>query len=292
MSNVQSSMHNGHKNKNGSIVEPRGDDGSPTLGTPTVSRTNLLVMSAADEDSIQKVAQMLKEYTHSKILTNPRSLDRMAFTLATRRTRLPCRTCAVARQGPSGQLLFKTTKTIRASSSTHGSTTLWLNLVVNDTLRGDENVNSPEYSQPLCTALQMAIFELMKSFGLVPITVVGHSSGEIAAAYAAGILTLETASKISYFRGHMAANLAKMVGSYSKPIPVGSMVSVNLSEQEANTYLANMISSGVLGSSPSDSLEIACINSPHNCTISGADAAIEKLKSYLDKQEIFARKLT
>ncbi|RWA08457.1 hypothetical protein EKO27_g6651 [Xylaria grammica] len=326
MSNVQSSMHNGHKNKNGSIVEPRGDDGSPILSTPMVSRTNLLVMSAADEDSIQKVVQMLKEYTHTKILTNPGSLDHIAFTLATRRTHLPWRTCAVARQGLSGQLLFKTTKAIRASSSTQQTAFIFtgqgaqyagmgkglpgysvftktLQRVDNalaklgcqwsviDTLRGDENVNSPEYSQPLCTALQMAIFELMKSFGLVPITVVGHSSGEIAAAYAAGILTLETASKISYLRGQMEANLAKMVGSYSKSIPVGSMMSVNLSEQEANTYLADMISSGDLGSSPSDSLEVACINSPHNCTISGAVAAVEKLKTQLDKQEIFARKI-
>ena len=43
------------------------------------------------------------------------------------------------------------------------------------------NIDSPEYSQPLCTALQIALIELLRSFNVVPSAVVGHSSGEIAA---------------------------------------------------------------------------------------------------------------
>ena len=43
------------------------------------------------------------------------------------------------------------------------------------------NIDSPEYSQPLCTALQIALVELLRSFNIVPSAVVGHSSGEIAA---------------------------------------------------------------------------------------------------------------
>lgn len=46
----------------------------------------------------------------------------------------------------------------------------------------DSNVNDAEYSQPLCTIVQVALVELLDSFGLRPATVVGHSSGEIAAA--------------------------------------------------------------------------------------------------------------
>ena len=45
------------------------------------------------------------------------------------------------------------------------------------------NIDRPEYSQPLTTALQIALFELLKSLGVHPQVVLGHSSGEIAAGY-------------------------------------------------------------------------------------------------------------
>lgn len=55
-------------------------------------------------------------------------------------------------------------------------------LTVPDELHNSDTINLPEYSQPLSTALQIALVELLKSFGIVPKAVVGHSSGEIAAA--------------------------------------------------------------------------------------------------------------
>jgi malonyl CoA-acyl carrier protein transacylase len=45
------------------------------------------------------------------------------------------------------------------------------------------NINLPEYSQPVCTVLQIAIVDLLKNVDLIPFYVVGHSSGEVAAAY-------------------------------------------------------------------------------------------------------------
>lgn len=44
-------------------------------------------------------------------------------------------------------------------------------------------INEPEFSQPLCTVLQIALVELLRTCGVRPSIVVGHSSGEIAAAY-------------------------------------------------------------------------------------------------------------
>lgn len=44
------------------------------------------------------------------------------------------------------------------------------------------SINKPEFSQPLCTAIQVALVDLLQSFGVQPTAVVGHSSGEIAAA--------------------------------------------------------------------------------------------------------------
>lgn len=51
-----------------------------------------------------------------------------------------------------------------------------------DQIRKPENIDRPEYSQPLSTALQISLVELLKSFGICPKAVIGHSSGEIAAA--------------------------------------------------------------------------------------------------------------
>jgi acyl transferase domain-containing protein len=44
-------------------------------------------------------------------------------------------------------------------------------------------IHQPEFSQPICTAIQIALIELLKEVGLEVQAVVGHSSGEIAAAY-------------------------------------------------------------------------------------------------------------
>lgn len=49
-------------------------------------------------------------------------------------------------------------------------------------LRNKDNIDKPEYSQPLSTAVQIALLELLKSFGVLPKAVLGHSSGEIGAA--------------------------------------------------------------------------------------------------------------
>ena len=58
-----------------------------------------------------------------------------------------------------------------------------------------------EFSQPLCTAVQVALVDTLSSLGVGPAAVVGRSSGEIAAAYAAGGLRAEKATAIVFSRG-------------------------------------------------------------------------------------------
>ncbi|KAK8904352.1 hypothetical protein QC760_006726 [Botrytis cinerea] len=62
---------------------------------------------------------------------------------------------------------------------------------------------SAEISQPLCTAIQIALIDLLKVFGITFSTVVCHSSGEIAAAYSADVLTAADAISIAYYRSYL-----------------------------------------------------------------------------------------
>lgn len=119
--------------------------------------------------------------------------------------------------------------------------------------------------------------ELLASFGIVPSSVAGHSSGEIVAAYAAGGISLESACKLSYFRGQLAGSLVDSASD-------GTMLAVALPASEVSPYLDQIGDS----SSP---LSIACINSPGNVTIGGSRSRVLSLKQLLDVNGVFCREL-
>ncbi|KAH2773310.1 hypothetical protein KXW10_002572 [Aspergillus fumigatus] len=142
--------------------------------------------------------------------------------------------------------------------------------------KSDTNVNNPAYGQPMSTALQVALVDLLDSWGVVPSAVVGHSSGEIAAAYCAGGLSKRSALKASYYRGFLAAKLEKL--SSMK----GSMLAVGLSKKDTEEYINRIQDS---------TLVVACINSPKSVTVSGEAEQIDTLHDLLQQDEVFSRKL-
>ncbi|KAL2793731.1 polyketide synthase [Aspergillus keveii] len=144
----------------------------------------------------------------------------------------------------------------------------------------DSNVDDPSFGQPLCTALQLALVDLLSSWNVIPAAVIGHSSGEIAAAYSAGALSKHSALKVAYFRGCLAGHLSK--NSQTK----GAMLAVGLSQTDVQPYLKTV--STAYGSLR---LVIGCVNSPKNITISGETQQIEHLDRLLTEDGIFSRKL-
>lgn len=131
-------------------------------------------------------------------------------------------------------------------------------------------------SQPATTALQIALVDFLSDVGIQPQAVLGHSSGEIAAAYAAGFLSHRMALKVSYCRSLIS-------GLCRKLIPIrGAMLMVGLGEHDVSRYIAGL-RSGVIS--------IACINSPISTTVSGDEPAILELKSKLDSAAVMNRKL-
>lgn len=162
----------------------------------------------------------------------------------------------------------------------------------------DTNINSPEYSQPVCTAVQVGLTDLLRDWGIVPKAVVGHSSGEIgkaqldlglhvrklicdvfrytAAAYAAGIVSHEDAIKVAYFRGIYSLKVAQGPRR-------GAMMAAGISEDEAAQVLQQAGAEG--------RVVAACINSPKSVTLSGDSEVIAALEKTISDDGKFARRL-
>ncbi|KAL9598452.1 MAG: hypothetical protein Q9219_004488 [cf. Caloplaca sp. 3 TL-2023] len=130
-------------------------------------------------------------------------------------------------------------------------------------------------SQPVCTAVQIALVDLLAQWGVYPNGVIGHSSGEIGAAYASGRLTKAQAIIVAYYRGYV-------VGKGEAHVP-GAMMAVGLGKDAANNEILRL---GLEGA-----ITVACINSPESVTISGDETAVDSLQTELSPRGIFARKL-
>ncbi|KAL2863130.1 uncharacterized protein BJX67DRAFT_384987 [Aspergillus lucknowensis] len=152
-----------------------------------------------------------------------------------------------------------------------------------DVIQDDKGVypiDEPQFAQPLCTAIQIALVDLLDTFGLSPSAVVGHSSGEIAAAYCYGAISRKYALKLAYFRGVFAGKLARSSQMN------GSMMAVSLSEKQVQPYLESLRD----GEEPVR-VRVGCFNSPKSITLSGDRSQIERLWVQLREDNVLARTL-
>ena len=138
-------------------------------------------------------------------------------------------------------------------------------------------MNEAQISQPVCTAIQLSLTELLRSWGVHPTAVAGHSSGEIAAAYAAGALSLEACITVAYHRGQAIVSLKKQF-----PDLKGAMVAIGGSAEELKP-MVKLLKEG--------RATVACINSPSSITVSGDEEAIAELQEKVELEQMFNRKL-
>ena len=131
-------------------------------------------------------------------------------------------------------------------------------------------IHRAELAQPLSTAVQIALIRSLRRVGIKPAAVVGHSSGEIAAAYASGAISLEEALVSAYYRGYVTRDQTL----------IGGMAAVGLGVAEVSKY----VTEGVV---------IACDNSPSSVTLSGDVEALADVLDAIraDKPDVLARKL-
>ena len=148
--------------------------------------------------------------------------------------------------------------------------TFWTTAILRSEDEGETSVNTAEVSQPLCTAIQIALVNHLATFGINPGAVVGHSSGEIAAAYAVGALPMSAAIICAYLRGQAMRGVAN----------AGGMAAIGLGSEAVQRYL-------------SPGVQLACENGPASVTISGDWEAVKETIKVVkqDDSDIFARML-
>ncbi|KAJ2972236.1 hypothetical protein NQ176_g7270 [Zarea fungicola] len=139
-------------------------------------------------------------------------------------------------------------------------------------------VKEAALSQPLCTAVQVILVDVLRAAGVSFSAVVGHSSGEISAAYAAGLVSAKDAIRIAYFRGVHA----KLAASPNPNVAKGAMIAVGSSPEDAEKLCREQFSGR---------LQVAAVNSSSSVTLSGDENAVDEAEASLKAQGVFARKL-
>ncbi|KAK6826532.1 hypothetical protein RU639_005411 [Aspergillus parasiticus] len=268
---------------------------SPEARLASEPDAQLLVLSAKDKKSLDGQIDRITRH----IEANTSCLNDLAFTLARRRDYLPYRAFAVTDKDGSLPTFQKAQSTVPCPVFVFtGQGAQWPTMGMDllcrfpkfreDIHRMDKiltelreappwsieeelskdvavsRVAHAEFAQPLCTAIQIALVNLLRGWGIVPSAVVGHSSGEIAAAYASGAISVRVAIILSYFRGQAIKPLST---NHS-----GAMAAVGISPDTACAFLE-------------EGVTVACENSPISVTLSGDKEALDRVLNRIRKHD-------
>ncbi|BBX96735.1 hypothetical protein MLAC_20290 [Mycobacterium lacus] len=148
----------------------------------------------------------------------------------------------------------------------------WTGWSVRDVIHqnpGAPPLDRVEVIQPVLFTIMVSLAELLRSHGITPDAVIGHSQGEIAAAYIAGALPLDQAAKIIALRSQALSTLPGH----------GAMASVRLTPEQLHPHLQPW----------NTTLTIAAINGPTHTIISGDTTAMKQFSTHCQQHGIHIR---
>ncbi|KAG9249431.1 polyketide synthase [Emericellopsis atlantica] len=267
-------------------ITPPSIDENPVDDLPTGTDRHLLLLSAKSDAALSLSTSQHCEY----LKKSDAALRDVAYTLANRRDHKAHRGYLIASDSAVAEstLLGAATSSPRVAWVFTGQGAQWpemgaelidTNQVFHDTIKrldsflaslpnppawtietelrkvaGDSRVQKAEMGHPLSIAVQIGLINVLSSWGLKPDLVLGHSSGEMSAAYASGSITAEAAMAAATFRGTTSGG--------DTPEKSGSMAALGLSAEDTRPLLEE----GVI---------VACENSPSSVTISGDSDKVE-----------------
>lgn len=132
-----------------------------------------------------------------------------------------------------------------------------------------EQLAQTRFTQSAVFTIEYAVARQWMRWGVEPMGLIGHSLGEFAAACVAGVFSVEEGLRLVVTRGRLMQSVAG-----------GGMLSVLLSEEELKPLLDQI-----------GGLEIAVINTPSSCVVSGSKRKIETLEAELARREVMTRRL-
>jgi polyketide synthase 12 len=143
-----------------------------------------------------------------------------------------------------------------------------------DVVRGESgcpDIAGLDVLQPVLFAVMVSLAALWRAFGVEPAAVIGHSQGEVAAAYVAGGLSLGDAARVVALRSRLFARIGEL----------GGIVSVALGVDEVERMIAPW----------GGRLTVASINAPTNVGVVGDCDAVAELMQVLSEQDVRAREI-
>lgn len=175
-----------------------------------------------------------------------------------------------------GQTLLKTESVFAATMTefdSHFSAIAgWSVMEALQQSKENSEVGSTRVAQPAIVAIQIALTELLRSYGVEPDALIGHSLGEVTAAYVSGSLTLKEVATVIHHRGRLMQEAHEN----------GKMAEISLPESEVRALLAD---------NPELSLDIAAVNSPDSAVVSGIASEVERLVAIVEAGGGIARML-
>ncbi|KAF2107008.1 phenolpthiocerol synthesis polyketide synthase ppsA [Lophiotrema nucula] len=264
-----------------------------------------LNFSASDEDSLEKLCQELQAHQQASPNASPATrasyIQNLAYTLSSKRDRLRWRSfSSVGNDHESSKELITSTP-IRSPTSTAevafiftGQGAAWWDMgreLFAELIYRQSMSHSNQYLHSMGCQWdifeelmrgeehsRIALVDLLRSWGVKPSAVVGHSSGEIAAAYCAGALSHRTAIQIAFFRGKISEELYTNWNGQHEGMMV---VALPLHSVEARLPLY----------SDQGPICVACVNSPKHITLAGSLKALNAMRKNLEVEGVFAKRL-